>query len=203
MIDDKIFNIADPRVLGDEITAFLQSLSIQYGRYVLTNSKEKEQAESLMHTAITKMEDDRGSIRFLLLWIPTLKNIIIAYYKDPSDIPTWVNEWEQKSVKLECEEEFKYIDEYDLYKKIEAFRNSFYPNHDRPMTATIKEIAECECILKLVQSFIDKYGDVTPLLLIGSSDVKDILMRSYKNKTDIPQFVSEFKFPRTLKPLEQ
>ena len=98
-----------------------------------------------------------------------------------------------------CEIEFVDINDINLCKKIIIFNSRFYPNPDKPVVANPEDRAKAESLLESAILTLRKYSEKPVTLAIGAVNLKNLIMHSYNDPNDIPQFVKEFKHPRFLK----
>ena len=103
-------------------------------------------------------------------------------------------------IKMDCEEKYGKLNEYELGKKIEEFIKNFYPINPNKYTISSKgEMDKAECLLKIAIPFFN--SDITPLCLVGADELRRIILISYKDKNEIPNWIIEWEPPRVLKPL--
>ncbi len=91
--DETKDNILDSDAIQRHIINFLNIISDYSGNPVIHNLKQLNTAKSWMKIAIKQMENADESLDSS---IRILRRIIIAYYDDPDDAPSWVLEWKSK-----------------------------------------------------------------------------------------------------------
>ncbi len=98
-----------------------------------------------------------------------------------------------------CELELEDINDINLCKKIITFNSRFYPNPDKPVVADPDDRVKAESLLESAILTLRKYSEKPVTLAIGAVNLKNLIMHSYNDPNDIPEFVKEFKHPRFLK----
>jgi hypothetical protein len=100
-----------------------------------------------------------------------------------------------------CELEFEDVNDISLCKKIVTFNSRFYPNPDKYVVANPEDRATAESLLQSAILTLKRYPEKPITLSMGAENLKRLIMHSYGDSDDIPQFVKEFKRPRFLKGL--